>query len=477
MARLPMAKVLKILRPQYHRTIKELSMNPEVVSRLFSIIKNMGLKNWFCSIAFSIFCAILLFPSLSPGEELTLDECIHMAMENNFSVKEGRKNISLSQTQSLLNYSEILPYLSARSSVTRSSSDFGLDPYNDIYSTSVSVTQTIFDLSSAFSIKESRLKVKESMAQYQSIVRSVELLVAQCFYDYIKRQKFLVVKDLGLKESEENFRKTEVMYDVGTVSRIDLLRAEVVKNQSELDLLKAAKELEMAKVNLAYVTGLEPDLEFEVKEESTKVEDYSIGDYDSLFARMKKNNPDIGAQRLSVSAAKARLSSAYSDHLPTLSLSGSYGYSGDRFTLSQEEWDRDDSWSVGASVQLPLFTGFSRYASVRQSKISTGMEELGYREMVMDKGIELRKALLSMDEAEETYRLASKNLEKAELTYRMVKEKYDLGAADIVELIDAEQDYREAQVTKISSYFDMILASFYIKNLLGERIIKEQGSD
>lgn len=452
-------------------------MNNKVLNRLFSILKNKGLKKWIYSLTFAVFGAILMFPSVSSGEVLTLEECMKMAMENNFSVKEGRKTIPLSQAQSLMSYSEILPYLSARTSVTRSSSEFGIDPYIDVYSTNVSVTQTIFDLSSAFGIKEARIKVKESVARYESIVRSVELLVSQCFYDYIKKQKFVAVKELGLRESGENFRKTEVMHDVGTVSRIDLLRAEVVKNQSELDLLKATKELEMAKVNLAYVTGLEQNLDFEVKEESIEIENYSIGDYDSLFARMKKNNPEIAAQRLSVSAAESRLSSAYSSYLPTLSLSGSYGYSGDKFTMSQEEWDRNDSWSVNASVQVPLFTGFSRYASVRQNKISTGMQEIGYREMVMDRGIELRKSLLSIDEAEETYKLASKNLEKAKLSYEMVKEKYDLGAADIVELINAEQDYLEAQVTKISSYFDLILASFYIQNLLGERIVKEQNSD
>lgn len=423
---------------------------------------------------FSIICfieiLIFFFPTILSGKIYTLNECIDMAVRNNFSVRKSGENISLSQAQNLLSYSDMLPYISASSSVTRSSTAFGLDPYSDTYSSNISLTQTVFDLSSIYDIRGSRIRVKESIALHNATVNETEFTVAGFFFDFLKKRKLLGVKELGFSESEENLRKTQLMYDVGTFSKVDLLRAEVVKNQSELDLLKSKKDVELSKANLAYVVGLNPDLEFDVKEDSFDIKRYNISDYDSLLERVNENNPEILSERLSVSRSKTQLSSSYSRYFPTLSIHGSYGYSGDKFTFSKEEWDEKDSWSVGASVSLPLFTGFSRAANVRQSRALLRSNELGLDDAIARKGIELKKALLAIDEAQKTFTLAEKNLEKAELSYRMMQEKYNLGAATILELIDAEQDYEQAQVTEISTHFDLLLASFYVKNLLGKRI-------
>lgn len=416
---------------------------------------------------------LFLFPLLLSGKVLSFKECIELAFKNNYTIRISKENVSLSGAQTQMSYSEMLPYISAQSSVTRSSTSFGVDPYTDAYSTSVSLTQTVFDASTIFDIQSARAKAKESVILYKAAVRDVEFSVAGSFFDLLKKKKLLNVRELGFRESEENLRKTQLMYEIGTVSKIDLLRSEVVKNQSELDLLRAGKELELAKANLAYIIGLGMESELDVREDSFEIEYFTVSDYDSLLEKVINDNPEIEAERQSVSSGKAQLASSYCRYIPRLTVSGSYGYSGDKFTASRDEWDEHDSWSIGASISLPLFTGFSRSANVRQNRAALRIKEIGLDDVISRKGIELKKALLSVDEAQKAHTLAKKNFEKAELSYRMVQEKYNLGAATIIELIDAEQDFEEAQVTEISSYFDLLLASFYITNLLGERIISD----
>jgi outer membrane protein TolC len=423
---------------------------------------------------FVLFCGFFLLPLFLSGEILSLEECLEMAFKNNYGLRMSVENVSLSRSQNQMSYSEMLPYVSAQSSVSRSPTSYGVEPYSDIYSTSVSVTQTVFDISTVFDIQSSRAKLKESVVLYEAAVREVELSVAGTFFDLLKKKRLLFVRELGYRESEENLRKTELMYEIGTVSKIDLLRSEVVKNQSELDLLRAERELELSRANLAYAIGFSREGELDVREDSFEIQEYLVSDYDSLLEKVITHNAEIEAQRQAVSSGKAQLASSFCRYLPKLTVSGSYGYSGDKFTTSRDEWDAHDSWSIGASVSLPLFTGFSRSAGIRQSKAALRLEEIGLDDIVTQKGIELKKALLSLNEARKTHILAEKNFEKAELSYRMVQEKYNLGAATIIELIDAEQDFEEAQVTEISSYFDLLLSSFYITNLLGERIVGEE---
>jgi outer membrane protein TolC len=260
------------------------------------------------------------------------------------------------------------------------------------------------------------------------------------------------------------------MYDVGTISKIDLLRGEVVKNQSELDLLMAEKDLALAKANLAYLIGIDPWEEYDLEQDSVVFQEFRSTDYDSLLQIVLEKNLEIVAERLSLSSTKDQLRSAYFNYFPIVSVSGSYGYSGDKFTFEKDEWDRQDSWSVGVSISLPIFTGFSRAAGIKQNRALLTSGEIALNDMVAKKEIELKSALLAIDEAEQAYALADKNLEKAELSYRMVQEKYELGASTIIELIDAQQDFEQAQVSHISSYYDKVLASIAVSHLLGERI-------
>lgn len=409
-------------------------------------------------------------PAISFAKTCTLKECIGLALKNSYVIRQSRESIALSEAQNLLSYSEMLPYVSAQSSVTRSSSTFGVDPYTDLYSTSVSARQTVLDLSTLFAIRGSRSKVKESVALHEAALSRVEYMVAGYFYDLLRKKWLLEVRSLAFREGEENLRKSQLMYDVGTISKIDLLRAEVVKNQAELDLLKAETDLSLSKANLAYLIGLDPGEDIELEQDSAAVSEYSSSDYDSLLSAVLEKNPEIAAERLSVSSGKDQLRAAYFMYFPTVSLSGSYGYSGDKFTMEKEEWDAHDSWSAGVTLSFPLFTGFSRTASIKQTRASVTTQEISLEDMIAQKEIDLKKALLTIDEAQQAYALAEKNLEKAELSYRMVQEKYALGAATIIELIDAEQDFEQAQVSFISSYFDKVLASIAVSHLLGERI-------
>ncbi len=406
------------------------------------------------------------------GNTYTLHECVEMALRKNLTIRKSKESISLSQASNLLSYAEMLPYINARSSVTRNSTAFGTDPYTDMYSTNISLSQSVFDLSTLFNIQTSRNEVKKNMSLYNATVSEIEFMVAGYFFDFVKKKKLMNVKGLAFRESDGNLQKSKLMYDIGTISKIDLLRAEVIKNQSELDLLRAGKESELARANLAFAIGLELETELDAKEDTFAFELHSIAQYDSLLEEVYHNNPEIETERISVASGKSKLRSSYCKYFPKVILSGSYGYSGDTFTLSREEWDNHDSWSIGATISIPLFTGFSRVANVKQSRALLRIREIELDDVISRKGIELKKALLAIEEAKQTRSLAEKNLEKAELSYRMVQEKFNLGAATIIELIDAEQDYEQAQVTKISSYFDLLLTSLYVKHLLGKSIVE-----
>ncbi|OQX52452.1 MAG: hypothetical protein B5M53_08445 [Candidatus Cloacimonas sp. 4484_209] len=219
------------------------------------MIRKIFIKNY-------ILLFIILFPTIASAKIYTLTDCINLAKRNNFSIRKTAQNIAVTKAQYLSSYATILPNINATSSISRNSSILGDNMYNDTYSTNVSFNETVLDLPSIYRIKSLKKQLKGGIISYNAAASNLEISVANAFYDLLKKEKLLEVKKLGLSESEQNLKKTRLMYNLGTLSKVDLLRAEVIKNQSELDLLTAKKEKELSQANLIYLIGLQPDAEF-----------------------------------------------------------------------------------------------------------------------------------------------------------------------------------------------------------------------
>jgi len=81
----------------------------------------------------------------------------------------------------------------------------------------------------------------------------------------------------------------------------------------------------------------------------------------------------------------------------------------------------------------------------------------------------IKRAYLDMTKAAEKLVVAGENEEAAREDMSLVQEKYNLGAATILELLDAQVSLITAQNDKIQSEFDYNLAVAKLENAMGVR--------
>ena len=81
---------------------------------------------------------------------------------------------------------------------------------------------------------------------------------------------------------------------------------------------------------------------------------------------------------------------------------------------------------------------------------------------------EVNKAFLDIDIAKEQLNVARENVEAADEDLKISQEKYNLGAATILDLLTAQESLKGAQVSHIRAGFDLNLAVARLERAMGK---------
>src|SRR5262249_10166344 len=133
--------------------------------------------------------------------------------------------------------------------------------YDLRYSTTPALTGTwsVFNLSNLTGLSSARNELKSSQFSERAARNDVALATRQRFYDVVKAVKLEEVSVSALKLARDNERRVRALFDVGSVSRSDLLRAQVNTAQSQLDSLVKHQGVLSSRVALAAQVGVPED--------------------------------------------------------------------------------------------------------------------------------------------------------------------------------------------------------------------------
>jgi outer membrane protein TolC len=118
-------------------------------------------------------------------------------------------------------------------------------------------------------------------------------------------------------------------------------------------------------------------------------------------------------------------------------------------------------------LNLNIFNNFSDYATMRAARrnVETYRENLDNTRNSV--ALQLKQAFLDLEQAREAKDLSNESVAAAQEDLNLVKEKYTLGAATILEVLDAEVSLKQAQTNQVQSKFDYNLAVSRLEKAMG----------
>jgi outer membrane protein len=276
-------------------------------------------------------------------------------------------------------------------------------------------------------------------------VRSGEIAVADyarfavqnAYYTVLLADATLKINEAALETTKEAARVARAGHDNGTVSRFDLLRAEVELENRQTPLIIARHDLDSALYSLKRLCGLDPYAELALSDSLGYVD--PPDELDDLLGSVKKTNPEIIAIEHQIMAAEMNVKLEKAARWPGLQIGANYliqGQWSDNTVLGTN--DLAHSSAVTAAIVWPLFDGLRAKARIDRARADLRTAEVELTRVSKDKELAVRVSRLTLVNTITALQGRKEAVSLAEEAYRLAEVRLLNGLATPLERLDAE---------------------------------------
>lgn len=431
-----------------------------------------------------------------PTGPLTLEQCIAMAVEYSDEVVLARRAVEISRADVLGSWAEVLPTVSATlGNVSRNVSGdrllqqdvpVGADPVTgavryerrqiaqtgrtlDSFSSSVYLSQPLFDGGRGWhTIRQSRTQEEMARQDLRSAQQGVRRTVAQQYYALLQAERLRQVAAEAVQHSQEQIKNTQALFEVGTVPRIDLLRARAALGNDQVELVQREQTVSTARAELTTALGLDARLAQEfILAEDLQIEE-TVWDEQELQARARSANSGAQRARMETEVARMGLGSARSGAWPQISGNLSYSRSGSGARAVYSDWQRNWNVAAGVSAQFTLFSGFQQRAAVQRAREVWGKAEEALVRAERQLVFEIHKTLLELQTQAQVIAASRDNILLSQEDLHLAQEQYGLGVGTLSEVIDVQAELTRSRSALVQAQCQYKIAEAELAWLLGE---------
>lgn len=310
----------------------------------------------------------------------------------------------------------------------------------------------------------------------QQGLRSVESGIIQsvitAYVDVRRDQERLRISQENVAVLQRQLDESRARFEVGEITRTDVAQAEARLAASKASLASARAQLAISRAAYAAVVGQNPgDLEAE-----PSLETFLPPAIEAAFDAAEQNNAEILGAEYAERASAARVAVARASRLPTVTASGSVGFSG---TTAQQSFvaptgaggafdDYQRSVSGRVSVSVPLFTG-----GLISSQVRAAQERNNADRQAIEKA--RRGVLRTVSQAWNSLIGARANLEAneeqvraARIAFEGVRQEAQVGLRTTLDVLNAEQELRNAELSLVNARREEYVAAAVLLSAMGK---------
>ena len=283
------------------------------------------------------------------------------------------------------------------------------------------------------------------------------------FYGCLIAKEFVKVAEEAVEVAEKHLKNVKSLHEVGMASKFDMLRSEVRVANLKPQLIKARNNLEIAKLGLKALLGIDLSQSLEIKGELI-YEAYEP-DLEECLAKALRNRPEVSQLNYQKQMAEETVKLARAADFPTVALSGTYNFWADKLNFQKDTWQ--SFYAINLVLSVPIFNGFSASARVAQSKAVIRELELTRKGLEKTVGFEVRRAILNLKEAKESLLSQEKNVEQAQESLRIAELNFSEGLATTLDVSSAQAALSQAKTYYTQALYDYVVSLAQLDKAMG----------
>jgi len=317
-----------------------------------------------------------------------------------------------------------------------------------------------------------RLGIAEKAAHqsdlfFQVAKQNLIVRVAQAYFAILSTKDDLTFAQAEKKAIARQLEQTKQRFSVGLTAITDVHEAQAQYDNAVTEEIRSKNAIFNAEEELRVITNTYPRNIKILNTDRFSTSTPNPNSADEWQKAAEAKNLDLIAAKVGIDVAKDSINIARSGHYPTLDLKGNWGSGKSQTSVSAQGTTEDfdetpylDSYSVGVTLNIPIYSGGAIQSSVRQaqSRFVLASQDL----MQTHRGVvrttrnaynTVIAAISSVKAFEQSVLSASKALEATEAGF-------EVGTRTIVDVLDSTRNLYNAKRNLSSTRYA------YIKNVL-----------
>jgi len=407
-------------------------------------------------IFFLIFCLFLnteLFAN-------TLEEALSLAYKNNPSIQAKRSDLRANDELVSISSSEFFPKIrivgSYGESITnyKETDEIRLKPKV----AKIEAEQIIFSGGRLVNNRSQSLNfVAASRADLNILEQEILFSAAEAFFNVLTSKKIVELREVNLDVLNERLEVAKIQFEVGELTLTDVAQSEARLSLSQANLAEARSNLEKSKAIYKSIIGVMPTnlsndfIKFTLP--TTLEEALSIANSKSPYIKFAEKSEL--SSRYGIKSAKSKL-------LPSVSLKGEFSNS-EELLFSMD----GDAYQVMGVLSMPIFSGGLNWSNIRKAQEINIRDKFQLAEARRFVIKEVKSAFAQYNSSLIKVNSSKKQFEANKIALEGVKEEFELGTRTNLDVLDAEQEFLDSQVSVISSENNSKLSMFYLLLSIG----------
>ncbi len=418
---------------------------------------------------------IISTPANAALKSMGLAETLKKGLEYSPELKRASSQISEADDTITRTRGAIFPTIAATgSAITKqNSSTFtsgtGAGSSNssgDTYAAALTLNQTLYSgglLTNGLNV----VKVNSDIARqtYYDVKQQSALAILKAFYNLSQAQQKLDTASQNRDILKSYVDITSRYERIGRSRRMDKLQAVVNYSLSLADVEQIQNDMRLAEANMKKLLG-EQSSDLIIKADYitsiTPIESISP---ETAYGAAHKNNPGIRINQLKEELVTYNKDVDLAVDFPSLNLIGSYGYqSPDRSSLF---YDTSKSYSIGLSLTVPLFSGFSSFSkrNIYGERLYQAQRDLQLAENDLRSNLE--STLQSLKSARTQLEIAQGSLKESRSALELANKGYQQGVASSTDVVNLQRTRYDSEKLFVTSQFSYLLELATLRQLMG----------
>ena len=435
------------------------------------------------------------FKNVLSEKEYDLLTVINQALEQNLFIQSDQRDVDLAIQEVKRANSNYLPSLTASGTATY------VDPklaeisngQNPEFSTAANVTlnQTVFSEAANANIAIQKNLQKAQQESFNASQLDLIFDAANAYFNalILKANAQIQVRNVDL--TKRNLEISEQNFEAGQSGKSDVLRFRSEMAQNTQVMVEAINQMEQGFLFLNQLLNNPANMEIDVVDVQMDEGLFEEYHYDELYGFLDNpsiresfinylikeaynNAPELKALGYNLEATDRNIRlNGYGRFLPTIALQGQYNSTFSRsgagstvpsnlgFTLI------DNFYTAGASISIPIINQNLNNINRQTARIQKDQLQINKDNVELGIEVNVRNGVLNLINQMSNIQLSKISQETAAEALELTRASYSQGAVNIVQLLDAQNNYLDAQLARANAVYNFLINALQLERFIG----------